>query len=472
MQRLMKRWLLFLCFVLSTPISAGVLLSSLIDDVIDQDLSTSNFSIVVKDPDTEEIICQHQAHKYLSPASNTKLFPAIAGLLTLGPAYQYKTEVAYNPAHLRNNVLTGNLYIKFNGDPTLTDKQLGKLLAETGIRQINGSIYIDSSRYSPPEIPLGTSYDDMGWYYAARSSAIIINENAFKVVFRSGHFKKSKMIIKPVDKTYGIKIKSEAETLPDAVAHTHCDLFVRPQAKDQITVYGCWPQSKKERPERLAVPDPFYWAEQIIRAKLKDNHMHFFGRIHEGPIQNNVKVMHVHYSWRLKNILKHMLYESDNIYADSLAKTIAAEQKKVGTFKAASFAMKQILKKYLMVNVDDMNISDGAGTRYNLMTTLQIAEVLSAAYRKPDIRQHLMHAMPLSGVRGSLRARMNDPQLKGRVFAKTGSMHDISSLAGYITLPNKKTLVFAMITNNFNGKLEHLKKIEDRLVETIWSSES
>jgi D-alanyl-D-alanine carboxypeptidase/D-alanyl-D-alanine-endopeptidase (penicillin-binding protein 4) len=60
-------------------------------------------------------------------------------------------------------------------------------------------------------------------------------------------------------------------------------------------------------------------------------------------------------------------------------------------------------------------------------------------------------ALPVAGVDGSLANRMRDTAAAGNVRAKTGTMSNIRSLAGYATTRDGERLAFAAIVNNFEG---------------------
>ncbi len=65
---------------------------------------------------------------------------------------------------------------------------------------------------------------------------------------------------------------------------------------------------------------------------------------------------------------------------------------------------------------------------------------------------------------GTLKKRMTEPHLKGKVRAKTGSMTAISSISGYLTTKDEETLAFSIIQNGFIGKRgEYTAKIEDEI---------
>jgi serine-type D-Ala-D-Ala carboxypeptidase/endopeptidase (penicillin-binding protein 4) len=52
------------------------------------------------------------------------------------------------------------------------------------------------------------------------------------------------------------------------------------------------------------------------------------------------------------------------------------------------------------------------------------------------------------GRTGTLHARMRGTAASGRCQAKTGTLHDVSNLAGYCTAANGDQLMFAFLMNH------------------------
>lgn len=82
-------------------------------------IPASHVGIVVWEVGKHAPLLQHDDTLSFNPASTMKLVTSYAALELLGPAYTWKTEV-YTDGRLVDGVLTGNLYIKGNGDPQLT----------------------------------------------------------------------------------------------------------------------------------------------------------------------------------------------------------------------------------------------------------------------------------------------------------------------------------------------------------------
>ena len=76
------------------------------------------------------------------PASVMKLLTGAAALEKLGTDYTFKTEL-YTDGSIKDGVLHGDLYLRGQGDPTLTKSDLDHFAVELkgkGIHTVNGNI--------------------------------------------------------------------------------------------------------------------------------------------------------------------------------------------------------------------------------------------------------------------------------------------------------------------------------------------
>jgi D-alanyl-D-alanine carboxypeptidase/D-alanyl-D-alanine-endopeptidase (penicillin-binding protein 4) len=62
-----------------------------------------------------------------------------------------------------------------------------------------------------------------------------------------------------------------------------------------------------------------------------------------------------------------------------------------------------------------------------------------------------MRALAVAGVDGTLTNRMKGTPAEGNVRAKSGTMSNIRSLAGYVTTRDGERVAFAVMVNNFEG---------------------
>ena len=156
-------------------------------------------------------------------------------------------------------------------------------------------------------------------------------------------------------------------------------------------------------------------------------------------------------------ILKRMLKDSDNFYAESMFyQTAASNGHRPAKADDARTLTKQLIKRLGLGN-NPYKIADGSGlSLYNYISAELLVRLLRYAHNKEDIIGHLLPALPIAGVDGTLKKRMTSGYTYGNVMAKTGTLTGISSLAGYLTSGEGPQLCFAIINQgvmrNKDGK--------------------
>lgn len=145
-------------------------------------------------------------------------------------------------------------------------------------------------------------------------------------------------------------------------------------------------------------------------------------------------------------ILKQMLKDSDNFYAESMFyQTAASTGHRPAKASDARTLTKQFIKRLGLGN-NPYKIADGSGlSLYNYISAELLVRMLRYAHNKEEIIGHLLPALPIAGVDGTLKKRMTEGNAYGNVVAKTGTVTGISSLAGYLTTADGRQLCFAII---------------------------
>lgn len=159
----------------------------------------------------------------------------------------------------------------------------------------------------------------------------------------------------------------------------------------------------------------------------------------------------------IDQILMKMLKESDNLYAESMFYQLgAAAGHQPSTAKNSAAVIGRLIRK---VGLDPRryNITDGSGlSLYNYVSAELEVRFLRYAFQNNNIYLHLHPALPTAGEDGTLRSRQRGTFTQGNVYAKTGTLKGISSLAGYCTAANGHRLAFAIINqgvmNRANGR--------------------
>lgn len=326
---------------------------------------------------------------------------------------------------------------------------------------------IDSSQYQPPFYPSGTSYDDLGWYYAAPDTAAILNENKVTYELTSAKELGGPVKIKAKTLPKALTLENELITVSKEEEKNHCSLNLEIKPQNTIRLYGCMIQDKNPKLIELAIPNPLLLVQQIVKNVLNENKIKLVGKITTGITPNNSELIASFHSKPMDRLVTHMLQESDNLYANSITKKLGYSLTGKGTHKEGAYAIKKILSEHTHLDMSQMEIVDGEGTRYNLVTPEQLVILLSDIYHDQNMKNVFFRALPQAGSTGTLKDRMKKTMLENKVYAKTGSMHDISSLSGFLINPHEKTFIFSIIINGVNKPLLKAKSLEEKILQAL-----
>jgi len=152
--------------------------------------------------------------------------------------------------------------------------------------------------------------------------------------------------------------------------------------------------------------------------------------------------------------VKRMLVESNNDMAEMLFRNAALlSADNVGWDQARSRAL-EVLRE-LGVPTEGVVIKDGSGlSRGNRLNAAMLGKLLLASQSPANARVHSLiqkPLLPVAGKDGTLRLRFGEKRTqcaRGAVFAKTGSLRDVVSLAGYTQFGVDKSAIFAVIVND------------------------
>ena len=186
--------------------------------VNDNFFEQSQIAIEIFDLTEGKSLYSHNNKLLLLPASNMKLLTSAAGLVFLGPEYEFTTTLYYNGV-VEGVTLYGDLYIVGGLDPDLTLKDLDSLVQAVKsleIRFITENIYADISIKDSLYWGHGWMWDDNPDPGVPLLSALNINDNAIEV-FVTGNKVGLPGIVVLKPETKYVKIENRSVTVPSTV---------------------------------------------------------------------------------------------------------------------------------------------------------------------------------------------------------------------------------------------------------------
>jgi D-alanyl-D-alanine carboxypeptidase/D-alanyl-D-alanine-endopeptidase (penicillin-binding protein 4) len=134
----------------------------------------------------------------------------------------------------------------------------------------------------------------------------------------------------------------------------------------------------------------------------------------------------------------------------------------------------RVVRQFLLqagVSGDDFYFYDGSGMSGNdLIAPRAYTTLLGYAARQPW-GAAWKATFPVAGVDGTLGNRFKESRLKGKLFAKTGTLNEVNALSGYLTAKSGRTLAFSILVNGHLPDSEAETHAMDRICEAIAAAE-
>jgi serine-type D-Ala-D-Ala carboxypeptidase/endopeptidase (penicillin-binding protein 4) len=415
------------------------------------------------------------AGEEMMPASTMKLFTSAIALERFGPNYQFSTDALRDGQVGPDGTLNGNLYIRGDGDPALSGKflpggpsapmnRLADLVAQQGIKHVTGSVVGDASGFDDQKIPEGWLTRYLQASYAARVSALSLNENLVAVsVTPSAAGQAATVVLEP--STSAIPLVANVRTVAGAGAR----LGFRKLGNGTIQANGSIGARAGTRKYVYIVEDPASFATGAFLNALMARGIRVDGGIRLGKTPpTGVRVASLR-SPPLASMIAAMNRESINHYAELLFRDAARGLKRdtVGSVKAAGSLMDAFFATKVGADTTRLVFADGSGlSTLDRVTPRAQVQLLGYAHRA-DWGPWLHSSLPVAGDSELLRRRMRNTPAEGNLHAKTGTTNDVIALAGYVTAVNGEVLAFSFL---YNGRDRWTaKSMIDVMSETLAS---
>ncbi|MEH7387005.1 D-alanyl-D-alanine carboxypeptidase/D-alanyl-D-alanine-endopeptidase [Bacillus sp. JJ1521] len=433
--------------------------------------------ISIRSAKSGEILYQHAGDIRLRPASNLKLVTAATALSALGENYQFSTEILTD-GKLEGNKLTGNLYLRGKGDPTLLQEDLdalAKKIKNSGIDVIFGNVIADDTWYDDMRYSIDLTWSDETYYYGSAVSGLTASPNQdydsgtliVKVSPGKKAGEKAEISVEPSNNY--VKIINNTKT---GKKEEKKDIdIIREHGENVITIEGTIPVNAIPIQDWMTVWEPTGYALDIFKQSLAKQGIHVIGTDGSAKTPDNAALLATDLSIPLKELLVPFMKLSNNGHAETLVKEMGRVRYKEGSWEKGINVVKEELRK-IGVDPSSMVIRDGSGISHvNLISANDISKLLYSAQTQTWF-PHFLGSLPVAGnserlVGGSLRYRMKHPDMTGKIKAKTGTITSVSSLSGYINTRSGEDLIFSILLNNLMNDA-HGKPIEDKIVTLLY----
>jgi D-alanyl-D-alanine carboxypeptidase/D-alanyl-D-alanine-endopeptidase (penicillin-binding protein 4) len=402
------------------------------------------------------------AGKLMMPGSAMKIVTAAAAAELLGWDHRFETKVV-SAAPIDAGVLRGDLVVVGGGDPSISERgerpgalrSLARQVREAGITRIEGGVIGHDDLFDDNGFGDGWTLDNLPYGYAAAVSALEYNGGSVDLVIHAGAAAGDPVAIQVRPQGGGLHIDNRLVTVAESGPGRLT--LKRLPGSPRVVVQGQIPAKTAPFARTAAVDNPTAFFVSAFRAALVSEGVQVDGDAIDiddflaKPDLTDARAIVLHTSPPLQQLVASMMTVSQNQYAEMLLRAMGGRD-----------AVDLLLKRWNLA-ADSYVIADGSGlSRYNYVTSEVLVRVLQNMHGAPGHAAAFLDTLPVAGRDGTLSKRLAGTPADGKVKAKTGTVDNARSIAGYVETAGGNTLVFSIIANNFSGPASAIDAIADR----------
>ncbi|WP_238038699.1 D-alanyl-D-alanine carboxypeptidase [Psychrobacter sp. Ps6] len=451
-------------------------------------------------------LLNHQPDVPRTPASTMKLVPSFIALDTLGANFVWYTRV-YHTGIVIGDRLHGDLIIQGSGDPKMTHERLKELLYKvqaSGIRHIDGDIIVDSAIFkNVSEDPAAFDNSPLRPYNAS-PDGFLVNFSTIGIKTYPSDNGQASLTYKPRLTNY--QLPDKINTRAAYCGQASYSLSPQWQA-ERLALNASLPESCGEHVFYVAYPNAKEFAAHVIAAKWQALGNTLSGKVisQETPYDAKKTSKSVHGltaitmsplpmvsypSLNLTQQIHDINHFSNNVMAEQVALSIGAYDKagltqskainndtsestnntvvshqnthkkadslyQFGTPASTDYSSAlQTINQWWQTNLSTPPpyLTNGSGLcRDCTITAANLSELLTYAYNHPSFDAYV-DSLGIAGVSGTIAAhseRLPDSAAIGRAWIKTGTLNNVTSMAGYVKgLSGQDYVVVGMINTD------------------------
>ncbi len=356
-------------------------------------------------------------------------------------------------------------------NPMTVLELLAQQVEQAGVRSIDGNVVGDDSFFLSEPYATAWGWDDLQWGYGAPASALMFNYNETELTIAADATAQigtaaawsPDLESSPVDN--GMTMAAAGEAAHPGLQRMPGSLLVR--------AWGTAPAAGFHA--RLAVDEPAEFTAAAFKQALLTRGITVTGsavgahRVANGtgdfveeraeplklarvtattvaaPITGK-RVLASHISVPMIEDLTMINKVSENLHAELLLRLLGKLEGKDGSLAQGTRVVRQFL---LDAGVSDQEFFfyDGSGMSMDDRIAPRAYAVLLAYAARQPWGEAFRATLPVAGVDGTLMGRFKNSPLKGKIWAKTGTLNETIALSGYMAAASGKTVAFSVMIN-------------------------
>ena len=409
----------------------------------DKNLANAHVGVYIINTADQKELVNYQSDKYFVPASNTKIFTCYAAMKFLGDSV---TGIEYS----ENDTA---IYLLPTGDPTFLHPDF---LDQPVVRFLQGAkkpLYITDVNWNEKAYGSGWSWDDYSSSYMVERSPLPVYGNFVRwIQERDTSAPPAENVLDQPVFTYSVpEVNWKVHFTPDLSRQR---FSVSRDKDDNVFTITQGIEVKKEQ----QVPFITRGLESAL-VLLPDS-------IRKPVIQldkSEARFENIHsiFSRPLDSLLKPMMQNSDNFFAEQTLLMVANE-------RYGKMNDDLITDTLLDVELKDLpqrpRWADGSGlSRFNLFTPQDFVSILGKI--KNEFGMDRIQRIFATGGKGTLlNFYKKDSSF---IYAKTGTLSGVVALSGFLYTRKNKLLCFSVLVNNHRGNAVDIRRSVESFLTDI-----
>jgi serine-type D-Ala-D-Ala carboxypeptidase/endopeptidase (penicillin-binding protein 4) len=400
-------------------------------------------------------------------ASTTKIVTSLAALDLLGPFYRWRTS-AYALGTLADGKLVGDLLIVGGGNAQLTTAGLAawfKRMHDQGLREIEGNIVLDRYAFQlKPSDHANTPMQSASEPRHVWPDAMTLDEGRISLLVQPGRSGRAALTFRPA--LGDVRIDNRLQSGAAGDACTAEPLWqASANGRASVIVQGSWGPACGTRTITFVPPAdsgiaarvlPAMWAAaggklrgRVVSAKAVPG----VSPIPLGADGEPLPPLSFDRSKPLTELVRDINKESDNVGARNLMLSLSPGfPARPATIAGAQRTVQLWLRDQGLAD-GDVEVENGSGLSHSERAKPRaMVQLLRKAWRA-DQAQAFFESLPIAGIDGTLKNRLQGGRAAGKAYLKTGTLNDTRALAGYVYAASGKMYAVALMVNSADPAL-------------------
>lgn len=448
--------------------AARTQLSGQIDAILRaSDVTGGDVGIYVADAKTGTPLYARNADQPLNPASNMKLITSASALDRFGPQHTFTTRVLGDDVD--DGVVGGSLYVRGQGEAFLLFEDFidwAAQLEQKGITKVEGDIVVDDDVFDGAYLPPGFEQKDEDASYRSPIGAVSVNFNAVTAVITPADKAGERPNVRLVPPNEHVEVVNRASTRNGGRRR----LMVASKTTEngtKLVIDGYTGTRSSPQYVRKRIDNPPVFAGSVFKEALDMVGIEVAGAVTTGDTPESAETLVSHRSQPLSYVILAMNKWSNNFMAEQLLRVQGAEGDTPSTWEAAKKSVNAFLVEEVGFAPGSFNVHNGSGLYSgNEVSAKQFVQLLRYMDEHPNAPE-FKASLTIGGVDGTLRNRLEDPSVKGRVRGKTGTLNEVSALSGYARTASGRVVAFSILFDETPRRGWLYRPEQDRIVEAI-----